>query len=60
MDNRILNSALRWLVIIIFTSALCLLGHSVLHLKDQARFLLILPVLTAFMVLAIYLLRDNQ
>jgi hypothetical protein len=60
MDIRMIKIALRSLVLIIFASVLYFLGYSVLHLKDQSRFLLILPVLTAFMVLAIYLFRDKQ
>lgn len=60
MDIRTVKSILRLLVLIIFASVLYYLGYTVLHLKDQSRFLLILPVLTAFMVLAMYLFRDNQ
>ena len=60
MDIRRVKSILRLLVLIIFGSVLYYLGYTVLHLKDQSRFLLILPVLTVFLVFAIYLFRDNQ
>ena len=60
MDIRTVKSILRLLVLIIFGSVLYYLGYTVIHLKDQSRFLLILPVLTVFLVFAIYLFRDNQ